>query len=269
MTGPLSTPHAWNMVAPGYAQYNQEDFDYFAIRALRVAGLAASDRVLDVATGPGTLALLAAPVAARVDAIDFSEPMLETLRSRIVVRNLRNLFPVRGDGQALPYEDGGFDAAFSMFGLMFFPDRGAGLRELYRVLRPGGRAVVASWTPMGQIPHLASLFSALAAARPELAGPEPPPPVLATPAAVAEEMSQAGFTVRVVEVTNTWLAASMDTFLEAARAGFAPLCLIRERLGDAAFDEAWKRVGERMREAFGDGPVAFPMTALFGIGQRG
>src|SRR5699024_11098930 len=94
--------------------------------------------VLDVACGPGTLTLLAAAAGATVTALDFSSPMIAQLRTRAAALDLASAVEVHeGGGQRLPFASAVFDAAFSMFGLMFFPDRHAGLRELARVLKPG------------------------------------------------------------------------------------------------------------------------------------
>ena len=98
--------------------------------------------VADIAAGPGTLRLIAAAGGATVSAVDLSSQMVAQFRARIAAANLDTAVDVRvGDGQQLPFETAAFDAAFSMFGLMFFPDRAAGLREMKRVLKPGGRAV--------------------------------------------------------------------------------------------------------------------------------
>src|SRR4029077_9096481 len=102
----------------------------------------------DVAAGPGTLSLIAAAAGARVSAIDFSERMVDEFRTRAAAAGLAGALDIRvGDGQALPFESAAYDCACSIFGLMFFPDRHAGLREMRRVLRPGGRAIVSSWVP--------------------------------------------------------------------------------------------------------------------------
>src|SRR5690606_24130990 len=110
----------------------------FAADALALAELNPQDTLVDVAAGPGSLALQAAGQVARVDALDFSTEMLNLLRQR--TRSIANIHAIEGDGQALPYDNEQFDAAFSLFGLMFFPDRARGFSELYRVLKPGGRA---------------------------------------------------------------------------------------------------------------------------------
>jgi SAM-dependent methyltransferase len=79
--------------------------------------------VLDVACGPGTLALRLAHHAAQVHGIDFSESMLAVFRNKIEQTGHRNIALHCGDAQTLPYADATFDAAFSLFGLMFFPGR--------------------------------------------------------------------------------------------------------------------------------------------------
>ena len=63
----------------------------------------------------------------------------------------------KAKAEALPFPDHGFDAVVSQFGLMYFEDRRAALREMWRVLRPGGRMVVAVWDPFGNLPGFAAL----------------------------------------------------------------------------------------------------------------
>ena len=165
---PLATPLAWNLVSSGYAQDNLSHFIAYSKDALDLAAVDATDRILDVAAGPGSLAVQAAKRVAEVHALDFSPEMLAQLNARVAEAKLSNVVAREGDGQALPYADGSFSAAFSMFGLIFFPDRARGLRELWRVLRPGGRVVISSWQPMTRVPLLVSVFEALAAELPSM-----------------------------------------------------------------------------------------------------
>src|SRR5262245_25360540 len=123
---PLGAPLAWNLVASGFADESFDHFARYAADALALAEVRPGERLVDVAAGPGTLSLQAAAVAAEVAALDFSPPMLAQLRARMEQRGITNIDVREGDGQALPYGDGRFDAAFSMFGLMFFPDRARG-----------------------------------------------------------------------------------------------------------------------------------------------
>jgi len=95
------------------------------------------DRVLDACCGTGDLALEAERRGGRVVGLDFSERMLELAR-----RKSGAVEWVRGDALALPFGDGEFDAATVGFGVRNFADLEGGLRELERVLRPGGRVAV-------------------------------------------------------------------------------------------------------------------------------
>jgi demethylmenaquinone methyltransferase / 2-methoxy-6-polyprenyl-1,4-benzoquinol methylase len=95
------------------------------------------DRVLDACCGTGDLACAARAEGATVTGLDFSERMLERARQKS-----EGIHWVRGDALELPFEDASFDAATVGFGVRNVEDLGAGLRELRRVLRPGGRLAV-------------------------------------------------------------------------------------------------------------------------------
>jgi demethylmenaquinone methyltransferase/2-methoxy-6-polyprenyl-1,4-benzoquinol methylase len=92
------------------------------------------DRVLDACCGTGDLAIAARARGADVVGLDFSEPMLERARSKS-----RDIEWVRGDVLALPFDEASFDAVTVGFGVRNVEDLEAGLRELRRVLRTGGR----------------------------------------------------------------------------------------------------------------------------------
>jgi SAM-dependent methyltransferase len=254
-------------VASGYVAENLRSFEAFAAEALRLAP-AAGD-VLDVAAGPGSLSLLAARTARRVVALDFAPAMLAELRARAQAAHISNVEPQVGDGQALPFPDASFDAAYSMFGLIFFPDRAAGLRELCRVLRPGARALVASWPPSDRVPIFKALFAAMRAEQPDAKGGEAPPPPLGTEAEVRAEFAAAGF--REIEVHEhvvpTGTMPIGDVWRSFTRGG-APVVLMRRRLGEEKFADFSRRVTARLEAEFGTEPVDVQFTALLGIGRR-
>jgi demethylmenaquinone methyltransferase / 2-methoxy-6-polyprenyl-1,4-benzoquinol methylase len=106
------------------------------------------DRVLDACCGTGDLAIAAQRRgAAKVVGLDFSEEMLERAR-----RKAPELEWVRGDALALPFDEASFDAATVGFGGRNVDDLEAGIRELRRVLRPGGRlAILEITTPVGAL----------------------------------------------------------------------------------------------------------------------
>ncbi len=263
---PLSTPLPWNLVTSAYVEDVVPHFSLFARDALAMAGVKPGEQVLDVATGPGTLALEAAKIA-QVSAIDFSESMIDALRSRLAREGAQVEARV-GDGMALPYPDASFDAAFSMFGLIFFPDRLRGLRELVRVLRPGGRAVISSWIPMDQIPLLAELFVALQAELPGLPF-SPGKAPLGERAEIVEELTAAGFRdVQVETRMHPVESPSMRELFEVMRRSNAPLVLLKHKLGEERWAQVSSGVLSRLRDRFGDGPQRLEFTANLGRGTR-
>lgn len=116
---------------------------------------AGSPAVLDVATGTGDLAVALARriPGARVTGVDISEGMLEVGREKVERRGLAGRVVLRrGDGEALEFADGSFDAVTVAFGVRNFGDIRAGLGEMRRVLRPGGRCYVLEFSePRGAV----------------------------------------------------------------------------------------------------------------------
>jgi demethylmenaquinone methyltransferase/2-methoxy-6-polyprenyl-1,4-benzoquinol methylase len=122
-------------------------------RAADLARVGPGSRALDVATGTGDLAIELASRGADVVGSDFSEGMLDVAR-----RKAPGLTWEQGNALALPYPDASFDAATVGFGARNFSDLPQGLREMARVVRPGGRVVVLEITTP-QKPPLSTFFS--------------------------------------------------------------------------------------------------------------
>jgi demethylmenaquinone methyltransferase/2-methoxy-6-polyprenyl-1,4-benzoquinol methylase len=112
------------------------------------------DRVLDVCCGTGDLALADRRAGGRVTGVDFSEPMLARARAKS-----REIDWVRADALALPFPAASFDAVTVGFGVRHFDDLERGLRELRRVLVPGGRLAVLDLTrPRGGLRFFYALW---------------------------------------------------------------------------------------------------------------
>jgi SAM-dependent methyltransferase len=151
---------------------------------------------------------------------------------------------------------------------MFFPDRARGFAELRRVLVPGGRAVVSSWKPMDDAPVVAALFAAIAAESPSSGMPQPAQKgPLTDPADFRAEMSAAGFRdVQVVERVHAIEWPDFEECWRSASRGFAPLVLMKARLGEAAFAPIAERIRARVLEAVGPGAGRSDMPAWLGVG---
>ena len=108
------------------------------------------ERILDVATGTGWTARRIAERGANVTGMDFAAESIEAARDIAARRNYDIAFEV-DDAEALKYDDSLFDAVISTFGVMFASNPERASRELARVCKPGGRMVLATWTPDGNV----------------------------------------------------------------------------------------------------------------------
>jgi ubiquinone/menaquinone biosynthesis C-methylase UbiE len=141
----FESPGHWDTAAQHYEKTAHPFTARFAEAALARITLTPDSDVLDVATGTGALALAAARTGAQVLATDFSPGMVAC----VAAAGLLNVEARVMDGQALDLPDASFDAAFSIFGVIMFPDWRKGLAEMRRVTKPGGYGVVATWQERG------------------------------------------------------------------------------------------------------------------------
>jgi SAM-dependent methyltransferase len=116
-------------------------------------------RVLDVACGTGNLAVIAARRGCVVSGVDIARNLIEQARARAAAERLRIDF-IEADAEALPFLDRQFDRVVSMFGVMFAPRSEVAVAELRRVTKPGGRIVLANWTPEGFLGKMFGIFNA-------------------------------------------------------------------------------------------------------------
>ncbi|MEO8027621.1 MAG: class I SAM-dependent methyltransferase [Bryobacteraceae bacterium] len=137
-----------------FSRYMEKGAEVF----YRNLGVAPGSRLLDVGCGAGQLALIAARAGARVTGCDIATNWLEKARERAAAERLDIQFE-EGDAEALPYENGEFDAAVSLVGAMFAPQPERVAAELVRVCRPGGMIAMANWTPGG---FIGQMFKAIA-----------------------------------------------------------------------------------------------------------
>ena len=121
-----------------------------ALEFLERLAVAPGTRMLDVACGAGQIAFPAARAGVRVTGIDIAANLIEQARAGAKAEALDIHFD-EGDAEALTFDDASFDLVVSLIGAMFAPRPERVAAELVRVCRPGGRIVMANWTPEGFI----------------------------------------------------------------------------------------------------------------------
>jgi ubiquinone/menaquinone biosynthesis C-methylase UbiE len=200
------TRPAWDKIASGYDKTNTPTQMWLGNEALRRAELRAGMRFLDVAAGSGALSIPAARLGAHVLATDQSPVMLELLQERARQEGLTIETRVM-DGRALKLDDNRFDMAGSQFGVMLFPDMPKGIREMARVVKPGGRVLISAYGDPHQIEFLGFLIGAVQSVRLDFNGPPmDPPPLefqLSDPERLRKELCAAGLKdVKVESLTE-------------------------------------------------------------------
>lgn len=267
---PFSTPGPWNAVASGYERTTKHALAQYAREALRAVPVTKRAHVLDVACGPGALSLLIAKKVARISAVDFSKEMLRLFRREIRLKKIKTIDVHLGDGQALPFKKNSFDAAYSMFGLMFFPNRKKGFSELYRTLKPGGKAAVTSWAPVSRSPVMKLMFEAIRQMNPDVQAPTKAIRSLEDPRVFRDEMHRAGFQrVRIIPIVKSFsIGSSVSKFWRFMVDGSAPLVMMKRKMGPVLWKEREKLALRYLKRALKSRRSGLTSQAWLGVGMK-
>lgn len=142
-----------------------------AARLVRFAGIAPGMRILDAGCGTGVVAVTAARLGAKVTGADLTPELLVRARENAQIADV-SVEWAEADVEQLPFADGEFDAVLSQYAHMFAPRPEVAVREILRVLRPGGTIAFSTWPPellVGRTMALAARYM------------PPPPPGVSSP----------------------------------------------------------------------------------------
>ena len=235
-------------------------FRQWAPMLAAAASIKAGDRVLDIACGTGVLTREVATStgpSGRVVGIDPHAGMLAVARDLSPAIDWQE-----GRAEALPFPDRSFDAVVCQFGLMFFSDRDKAIREMLRVLAPGGRCAVAVWDAIEKATAFAALVDLLDRIAGKAAGD-----ALRAPFALGDRQTLAALfhangaaSVDLTSLRGTARFPSTRAFVEAELRGWLPV------MGVTLTDHEIERIlaeAENMlfRYATVDGAVAFDISA--------
>lgn len=230
--------------------------------------------VLDLASGTGEPAIsLAARVGPQghVTALDLSGDLLAIAEQRARARGLANFSPRQADAHQLPFADNSFDLATCRFGVMFFTDCGRALAELYRVLKPGGRACFLAWGPFEQ-PYWSTTMGIVHkhVGGPLMAPGAPNMFCFAEPRSLSRQLTDAGFQ-QVEEETKTlpWTwPGSPEEVWEYARSVSTPFHPLLERVPPQMWDEIHADVHDAIRKYCDGQSVKFGVTVVLASGRK-
>jgi SAM-dependent methyltransferase len=244
-------------------------FEPYARDLARRVADAKPRRVLEVACGSGRVtrqlhAML--PRDVEIVASDFSASMLAFARSTLP--DATRVTWREADGMALPFDDGAFDVVACQFGLMFFPDPAAGMRELARVVAPGGQLLVSTWDSM-----LVNGFARVVHERVTAMLPDDPPQFMHVPFHLHDRVALHGMAMQAGLASAEVLALPTDndgvSARDAAR-GFVrgnPMSVQLEQRG-ADLDAIEGAVATGLAELGGEAPLHLHLHAILVHGTQ-
>jgi ubiquinone/menaquinone biosynthesis C-methylase UbiE len=245
-------------------------FEPWAVLLLDEVQLRPGERVLDVATGPGTVARLAAQRVGSggwISATDIAEPMLRIARSKPRPANSAPIEYLQSPPVPLAVESATVDVVLCQQGLQFFPDRAAALHEMRRVLKPNGRIGIAVWTDIENNEIFAAYYAALRATTThELADLITAPFSWPSGGALKAAAEEAGF--RNIRLITPSLPMVLEGGLEQAVRVFAatPVSPGVAGLAQDVQDAFFARVRQEMNPLLKGAKVIGKMTANIIVG---
>lgn len=191
-------------------------------KLVKFAQVQGGQRVLDVGCGTGVVAITAARAGAKVSGLDLTPVLIERARKNASIAKVDVDFR-EGDAEALPYPDGAFDVVLSQFGHMFAPRPAVAVKEMLRVLKPGGRIAFSTWPPEHVIGRMFALVARNQPPPPPGAEQPAPPPLWGNPDVVRERLGTAVANLQFERADMVVPALSLHHFRNAQEATIGPL----------------------------------------------
>ena len=246
---------SWDSAAIGWQKWwktFEKDAQNLSNHLVELAKINSSSKVLDIATGIGEPAITAARKVGNgnghVLATDISPQMLSIARQRAASLGLQDVIEFKeGDAETISLPDSAFDAVLCRWGLMFLPDLGEGLSNIYSSLVNGGYLAAAVWASPDKVPFLSVSMKTVVK---ETGKPMPPsgtpgPFKLADQSIITDALSKCGFKDIVVERINViFTFSSPEEYTQFNQAIAAPINAMLADQSQERKEEIWKAVTE-------------------------
>lgn len=221
------------------------------------------EKWLDVATGTGAVAMLAARAGADVTASDLSPALVETAKRFAREEGLQIEYEV-ADVEKLPYGNADFEVVASSFGVIFAPDHAATARELARVTKPGGRLGLAAWRAEGGMGEFFGFIRAFQPPLPEGAGNM----LDWGREEYAEEFLGHDFELRFVRGHDPQVGESGEEIWQVYVSSYGPVKTLYEALDESRREELHRSYVDFYEGHRSDGGIVAPREYLIILGQR-
>lgn len=254
----------WNSGGAAYDEISRGIADAIAHAVNRLAPRR-GERILDLATGTGWTSREVARRGATVIGVDIAADLLDAARRRAEEARLPIGYEV-GEAEALPFQDGEFDAVISTFGVMFSGNPEAAAAELARVVRPGGRLALATWSPDGAV---FGMFQVMRRFMPPPPDPPPASPFAWGHADRLHALLDDAFDIRIEYGTSFYREPSALAAWHTFSTGYGPtrtLAASLDRPAHAAFRQAFIAFHEGFETPLG---ICVPRDYVIAAGTRG
>ncbi len=267
----------WAAVAGSWgkhAEYVDARGARITAKMLELSAPQPGERVLELAGGPGGVGLAAAPLVApggEVVVSDVASEMTTIAAARAAALGLDNVITCELDVEQIDQPDGSYDVVLCREGLMFALDPARAAREIRRVLRPGGRLVLAVWGPREKNPWLGVVLDSVSA---QIGAPVPPPGIpgpfsLDDPDRLTGLLSDADLSdVVVSELPMPLHADSFDEWWSRTSSLAGPLAGMLASLPEDAARALHRRVQEAVSAYETPAGLDFPGVTLLAAGRR-
>jgi ubiquinone/menaquinone biosynthesis C-methylase UbiE len=203
----LKAASTYNAAADHFDDGPLAFWDRYGRGTIERLALAPGAMVLDVGCGSGASAIPAAKAVGphgHVIGIDLADRLLAIARAKAISQKLKNIEFRQGDMEKLEFSDASFDAVVCVFAIFFLPDMVKQVRELWRLILPGGRLAITTWGPRMFEPGSAAWWAAVKQFRPDLHSAFNPWERITTPEALRQLLADAGIQEAQVVAENGW-----------------------------------------------------------------
>jgi ubiquinone/menaquinone biosynthesis C-methylase UbiE len=241
---------------------------------LNLAGVATGQHLLDIAAGAGEQSITAARKVGPqgyVLATDISPNILEFAKEMARRENVKNIKTQVMDGENLTLPEESFDVVFSRVGLIYFPDQQKALKEMWRVLKPGGRVAAIVYST-GDKNGFFSIPVAIIRQRAKLPPPlpgQPGPFSLGAAGVVEEAFTKAGFKkARSIRIDSPVLMSSAHECVQFEKESFGALHQMLSGLSDKEKNSVWEEIEKELKKFEVNGTFAGPCEMIVAVGEK-
>ena len=272
-----TTFEQWQSAAEAWYRWSQAIRNWLGKSTdamIQMAGIGRGHHVLDIAAGAGEQTITAAKAVGHtgyVLATDISPNILKFARKMACDAGLYNIETRTMDGENITLADNTFDAVISRVGLIYFPDQQKALREMRRVLKPGGKisAIVYSTPDKNQFFSIpVSIIRKRANLPPPLPG-QPGPFSLGGPGVIEKVYADAGFkNIHVAAIDSPVVMSSAKECVQFEKESFGALHQMMAKLTDAEKDSVWEEIEQELSKFENVKGFSGPCEMLVAVGEK-